>query len=125
MLRQSHENLSLIIWIRDEYLQEIHYDLNAGEITGESRSARRRNSDKRRKFRPVGEILKLRQGRILKMVDWRSLTLFPRSSMRNVEGRGGTRGIEGARRRRRPGGGRKVGWTTRAGWTSSKGGQKG
>ena len=29
------------------------------------------------------------------MVDWRSLTLFPRSSMRNVEGRGGTRGIEG------------------------------
>lgn len=95
MLRQSHENLSLIIWIRDEYLQEIHYDLNAGEITGESRSARRRNSDKRRKFRPVGEILKLRQGRILKMVDWRSLTLFPRSSMRNVEGRGGTRGIEG------------------------------
>ena len=106
-------------------MQEIHYDLNAGEITGESRSARRRNSDKRRKFRPVGEILKLRQGRILKMVDWRSLTLFPRSSMRNVEGRGGTRGIEGARRRRRPGGGRKVGWTTRAGWTSSKGGQEG
>ena len=54
-----------------------------GEITGVSRFARR-NSDKRRKFRAVGEILKLRQGGILKMVDWRSLTLFPRSLTRKM-----------------------------------------
>ena len=45
------------------------------EIKGVSRSTPR-NSDKRRNFRPVGEILKLRQGRILKMGDQVSDTWF-------------------------------------------------
>ena len=45
---------------------ELILQFGSGEITGVSRSTRC-NSDKRGKFWPVGEILKLRQGRILKV----------------------------------------------------------